>query len=145
MTRPLTPLALSLAALLAAAGARASEGLFAMAAFTCEPVRVTRTLIQACLAADPALRAEHDTLLEDWMARNRLDAATLEGQCRAQAQRQASAPAEVDRFRADVRRTNDTTIRSNIAEYTGRQGGCRAALLEVRSGKADLAWFLLKP
>lgn len=122
----------------------ASEGLAALGAFTCEPVRVTRSVIEACLAGEPALRGKYGTLLEDWMTRNARDAETLENDCRAQASKAAATAQQSEELWSVVRRTNDQTIRSKLADAARSPGGCDALLSEIQQGRGELAPLVLK-
>jgi len=122
----------------------ASEGLAAMGAFTCEPVRVTRSVIEACLAGEPALRGKYGTLLEDWTTRNARDAETLENDCRAQASKAGATAQQSEELWSVVRSTNDQTIRSKLADAARSPGGCDAMLSEIQQGKGELAPLVLK-
>src|SRR5437868_2944194 len=114
---------LSVVAALPLGGARASEGLAFLAALRCEPLRVPRSIIEGCLAAQPALRGKYGTLAVEWTRRNLQHAETLEAQCRAELPRHASTPQQVERLWIDVRQMNDETIREKLEEYRASSGG----------------------
>ena len=95
---------------------RSSEGLAYLAAYLCDPVPMTQTVVARCLVSKPELKAVHANTLVDWERRNLGVAARTKQECLAFARRQSTSEVEVDQFMLQIQELNAKATASKLAE-----------------------------